>query len=179
LNEIYACTNIENIEKLHYILMGKSYITYIYSLLFANKYWYSILFANKIGTWWHTESDIVKEMEQCFDKYFEWDKFSWYLSQNPNITIEFIEKYIDKPWNWKFLTENPSLTMKFIEKYPDKPWDRDELSSHKFTKEKELFYQKYYRIYIATFRLQQYFNRMYDNPKYLFCRNRLDKLFSE
>jgi hypothetical protein len=32
---------------------------------------------------------------------------------------------------------------------------------------------------MATFRLQQYFNRMYDNPKYLFCRTRLDKLFSE
>jgi hypothetical protein len=32
---------------------------------------------------------------------------------------------------------------------------------------------------MATFKLQQYFNRMYDNPKYLFCRNRLDKLFSE
>jgi hypothetical protein len=27
-----------------------------------------------------------------------------------------------------------------------------------------------------TIKLQQYFNRMYDNPKYLFCRN---KLFSQ
>ena len=53
------------------------------------------------------------------------------------------------------------------------------VSDNKFTKEKELFYQKYYRIYLATFKLQQYFNRMYDNPKYLFCWNRLDKLFSE
>jgi len=53
------------------------------------------------------------------------------------------------------------------------------ISNNKFIKEKELFYQKYYRIYLATFRLQQYFNRMYDNPKYLFCRNRLDKLFTE
>jgi hypothetical protein len=31
---------------------------------------------------------------------------------------------------------------------------------------------------MATLRLQQYFNRMYDDPEYLFCRKRLDKLFS-
>ena len=43
---------------------------------------------------------------------------------------------------------------------------------------RELFYEKWYKIYIATFRLQQYFNRMYDNPDYKFCRDRLEKLFS-
>ena len=30
---------------------------------------------------------------------------------------------------------------------------------------------------MATYRLQQYFNRMYDNPEYKFCRDRLEKLF--
>ena len=69
--------------------------------------------------------------------------------------------------------------MEIIEKYHYKFQSGWSISSNKFTKEKELFYQKYYRIYLATFRLQQYFNRMYDNPQYLFCRNRLDKLFSE
>ena len=66
-----------------------------------------------------------------------------------------------------------------IQKNPDKPWNWHLVSQNKFIKEKELFYHKYYRIYMATFKLQQYFNRMYDNPKYLFCRNRLDKLFSD
>ena len=133
------------------------------------------------------------------------DKLSWnYISQNPNITMEIIEKYPNKPWDWEFISENPNITIEFIEKYPYKSWDWDSISQNpnltmemimienspdkpwnwvcisknKFTKEKELFYQKHYRIYLATFRLQQYFNRMYDNPNYLFCRNRLEKLFS-
>ena len=95
--------------------------------------------------------------------------------------MKMIEKYPDKPWNWGFfgLSNNPNITIEFIEKYPYKLWNWNGISQNKFTKEKELFYQKYYRIYMATFRLQQYFNRMYDNPKYLFCRNRLDKLFSD
>ncbi len=92
--------------------------------------------------------------------------------------MEMIEKYPDKPWDWFYLSYNPNITMEFIEKHQDKPWSYRSISYNKFTKEKELFYQKYYRIYLATFKLQQYFNRMYDNPKYLFCRNRLDKLFS-
>jgi hypothetical protein len=123
----------------------------------------------------------MEMIEKYPDKLWNWSN----LSSNQNITIEFIQKYSNKPWsryaigNKIDISYNPNITMEFIEKYPDKPWDWDNISKNLFTKEKELFYQKYYRIYMATFRLQQYFNRMYDNPKYLFCRNRLDKLFSE
>ena len=87
-------------------------------------------------------------------------------------------KYEDK-LNWNLLSRNPNITIEFIEKYHSKPWVWSNILCNKFTKEKELFYQKYYRIYIATFRLQQYFNRMYDNPQYKFCRDRLERLFSE
>ena len=105
---------------------------------------------------------------------------SWkQISLNSSITVEIIEKYPCDPWDWISISRNPNLTMEIIDKYSDKPWDWNQISSSEFIKEKELFYTKYYRIYLATFRLQQYFNRMYDNPKYLFCRNRLDKLFSE
>jgi len=90
-----------------------------------------------------------------------------------------IKKYQDKPWDWSYgLSENENLPIEIVCKYPDKDWAWDCISCGEFAKDKELFWQKYYRIYLATFRLQQYFNRMYDNPKYLFCRNRLDKLFS-
>ena len=89
-----------------------------------------------------------------------------------------IEKYPDKHWDWNYISMNKNLTMEFIEKYPTKFWSWTAISRNAFTKEKELFYEEYYRIYMATLRLQQYFNRMYDNPKYLFCRKRLDKLFS-
>ena len=45
--------------------------------------------------------------------------------QNPNITMEFIEKYPEKPWNWGYISENPNITMEIIEKHPEKPWDWD------------------------------------------------------
>jgi len=117
----------------------------------------------------------IEMIEKYPDKPWDWDG----ISSNPNITMEILEKYPDKPWDWDGISYNPNITMEFIEKYPDKPWDWDGIAENKFTKEKELFRYKYYRIYLATFKLQQYFNRMYDNPQYLFCRNRLDKLFSE
>ena len=36
--------------------------------------------------------------------------------------MEIIEKYPNKPWNWKGISCNPNITMEFIEKYPNKPW---------------------------------------------------------
>ena len=103
------------------------------------------------------------------DKYIQskWGEHYW----------NFLMKYEDK-LSWDYISQHPNITMEMIENNPDKPWNWKGISKNKFTKEKELFYQKYYRIYMATFRLQQYFNRMYDNPNYLFCRTRLEKLFS-
>ena len=125
--------------------------------------------------WVSENPNITIEMiENSPEKPWNWDV----ISRNPNITMEMIENSPDKPWDWYCLSQNPNITMEIIEKNPDKPWDWEVISKNKFTKEKELFYQKYYRIYLATFRLQQYFNRMYDNPNYLFCRTRLEKIFS-
>ena len=41
------------------------------------------------------------------------------ISNNPNITMEFIEKYFDKPWDWDWISRNPNITMEIIEKYPE------------------------------------------------------------
>jgi hypothetical protein len=57
------------------------------------------------------------------------------LSLNPVITPEFIERHINKDWNWggDGLSRNPSITVEFIEKYPNKDWwwGKDGLSSNK------------------------------------------------
>ena len=129
--------------------------------------------------------NLDKYIQKKWDKHY-WnflmkyeDKIDWdSISYNPNITMEMIENSPEKPWKWNWISQNPNITMEMIENNPDKPWNWNGISQNKFTKEKELFYQKYYRIYMATFRLQQYFNRMYDNPNYLFCRTRLEKLFT-
>ena len=100
----------------------------------------------------------------------EWSEYFWefvlkhpdklYLnsiSHNPNITMNIIEKYPDKPWDWYGLSCNPNITMDIIEKYSDKPWNWDGISCNKFLKEKELFIEKRMRGYLAAYRIQQYY----------------------
>jgi len=53
--------------------------------------------------------------------YMHWG--SWGLSNNKNLPWEIVEKYPDKPWNWKDLSRNPSITWENIISNPDKPWD--------------------------------------------------------
>jgi len=56
-----------------------------------------------------------------------------------NCFEKFIEKHIDKSWNWGQwgLSYNPSITPEFIEKHIDKDWwwGRGGLSGNSFTKE--------------------------------------------
>jgi hypothetical protein len=70
-------------------------------------------------------------VEKYIDKPWKWGKNG--LSGNPSITMEFVEKHIDKPW---CLSSNPSITMGFVEKYIYKQglsgwiWGEDGLSSN-------------------------------------------------
>ncbi len=69
---------------------------------------------------------VEKEWSEYFWKFVlkYSDKIDWFwISSNPNITMEFIEKYHDKEWNWNWISSNPNITMDIIEKYPDKPWN--------------------------------------------------------
>ena len=47
---------------------------------------------------------------------------------NTNITMEFIEKYPNKSWNWEHISANPNITMEIIKKHPDKPWKWEYIS---------------------------------------------------
>ena len=54
-----------------------------------------------------------------------------YISTNPNITMDYIEKNPDKDWNWNSISHHSHLVSEF-EKYPDKPWDWDLLASNNY-----------------------------------------------
>lgn len=53
-----------------------------------------------------------------------WDQ----LSYNPGISIGYVLKNADKPWNWRELSCNQSITMQDVLDHPDKPWDWSSLS---------------------------------------------------
>jgi hypothetical protein len=39
------------------------------------------------------------------------------------VLTEFVEKYLDKPWNYLLLSKNNSITPEFINCHLDKPWN--------------------------------------------------------
>jgi len=54
-----------------------------------------------------------------------------FISKNPNLTSEIIDKYPNKPWYWYYISQNPNLTIDWIIKYPNKSWDWNCISEHK------------------------------------------------
>jgi hypothetical protein len=53
---------------------------------------------------------LIRLLELYPDVNWVW----YYISSNPNITMEDIEKYPNKPWNWNSIYYNPNITMEFI-----------------------------------------------------------------
>ena len=45
---------------------------------------------------------------------------SYWLSQNPNITLEFIKEFPSINWDWQGIAANPNLTIDFVRRHRDK-----------------------------------------------------------
>jgi len=81
-----------------------------------------------LGDLGRNEKLTLKTIEQHINEPWNW---SWYsISRNPNVTLEFIEKYIDKNWCWRSLSRHPNITLEFVEKYINKKWNWECLSRH-------------------------------------------------
>ena len=68
--------------------------------------------------------EITWERIQSNNSIWDWDG----VSMNPNITIDLILEFPDKPWNWNYLSHRMSVEV--IQMYPDLPWDWGILSNH-------------------------------------------------
>ena len=68
-------------------------------------------------------SYITPEIAEKFINVFN-DQIdsSWYYiaSENQDIVLNLLEKYPDKPWNWKWLTR--VMSDEYIQKFPNFPW---------------------------------------------------------
>ncbi len=71
----------------------------------------------------YSDLDFVDRLN-CLDHSKRWE----YISQNPNITMEFIIEHLDKPWNWGLLSENKNINMDFVRKHSNKRWNWDYIS---------------------------------------------------
>ena len=50
-------------------------------------------------------------------------------------------KNLNLPWEWYGVSENQNLTIEFVKKHKDKDWDWEEIAKNSFNGEKEKFEQ--------------------------------------
>ena len=114
-------------------------------------------------------------IEKYSDKPWDWNGG---ISRNPNITMEFIEKYSNKPWNWYYISYNQNITIEFIEKYPDKSWNWGWISYNPFNYEKELFIEKRMKEYLMCYRIQLYYWKGLWNPSCQIGYNKISRNYN-
>lgn len=64
------------------------------------------------------------------DEIGQFDMFS-YISRNPNVSLEFIEKYKNEPLEWDYLSRSHAVTLEFITKHPNLDWNWVHVSCRK------------------------------------------------
>ena len=80
---------------------------------------------------WHGISDNPN-ITIDFIKRYNPDLFHWYaLSLNKAITMDMVEQNLDLPWNWNGISNNNNLDLDFIERHIDKPFDWELISLNK------------------------------------------------
>lgn len=89
-------TKIKNIIGEKLIILFKNYFPGDVKYLLDNKYISSELI----------DKYLIDEWNLSMEKY-----------RNPNITIEWIEKYPNKKWDWITMSRTCDLTMEFLDKY--------------------------------------------------------------
>lgn len=91
-------------------------------MVFPKENWiYDYLFENSNCSLKYIEKYIKKNSN--LDQIDYW----YYISGNPSITIEFIEKYKDYVY-WDYVSENKNIKLEDIISHPELPWDYDGLS---------------------------------------------------
>ena len=75
-----------------------------------------------------SNKNITLDIIESYDeKYWDWQG----ISANPNLTIDFIEKHINQDWNWYNISNNNNIPFHIIERFPHKPYDFIALSKRK------------------------------------------------
>ena len=113
------------------------------------------------------------------------DPWCWnILSQNQNITWEFIKENPDYPWVWDDILWNPNITQDIIMDNPQYPWVWEDIpwaqnAFYKNTHKKDLFIEEKMKEYIAAYKIQQWWFNITMSPHYKIGRKFIDRKYSE
>lgn len=64
-------------------------------------------------------------LEQIQKKYeYKIGNWNWSeLSRNPSFQIEWVNQFPTKRWDWYWISRNPNITIEWINQFPTKKWD--------------------------------------------------------
>ena len=167
----YQPLSIKKFEKLFNII-GDEYI-YLISILSANKnvnLEFYLYFKDLNWDYYYlSESNYIEDIINYLDSntindyFFNWGspvglmhETMYGISDNKGLSLEFIEKHIDK-LNFDYLSNNNNLDDNFIKKYKDRDWNIDKLIKNK--------------------NLSIDIINILNNPKYIWTENRIDLAF--
>lgn len=89
-----------------------------------------------------TRKERTKQFQQSVQHNWHWHWYNFitspeldiridysFLSFNPNMILEIVDTYPDKPWSWEFLSELPHITLDDVLSRIEKEWDWFTLSA--------------------------------------------------
>ena len=109
------------------------------------------------------------------------NKIITYLSVT--VPLEIISKMPDIKWNWRMMSTRPDLTPEFVESNLDRPWFWRGIAFNSFTGTKKEFVESAARDHLAAYKIQQAWNKAITNPYTQIGGNKVErdykKLFNE
>ncbi len=100
------------------------------------------------------------------------------ISNSRYIYMEDVENNILN-WSWESLSNNINLTFDIINKNLDKQWNFISISYNSFQEYKKKFFEKFYREYMACYKIQQYYYRALTDINYKLCHIKLNHDYDE
>lgn len=97
------------------------------------------------------------------------------ISCNENINLNIVKNNPQYKWNMYYLSCNPSITFDDIDKNLDLDWSWKNISQNEFKKQKEIIRLEFIKIWLASRKLDRFFFKVYYDPIYKMCRERILK----
>ena len=113
--------------------------------------------------------DNMRKYRKLYELQVNWKR----VSDNKNITIDFIEKYINKNWDWGKLLDNNIITKEFVEDCIGNMFDWNFVCKHKIIYWP--FISKYNLIISQKF-IEQNINKQWE-WNYLYAKNMINMKF--
>ncbi len=113
--------------------------------------------------------DNMRKYRKLYELQVNWKR----VSDNKNLTIDFIEKYINKNWNWGKLLDNNIITKEFLEDCIGNSFDWNFVSKHKIIYWP--FISKYNLIISQKF-IEKYIDKQWE-WNYLYIKNMINMKF--